>query len=30
MGSVYEVEHQITKHRRALKLLHPQLRPTRT
>jgi len=24
MGSVYEVEHQITKHRRALKLLHPQ------
>jgi serine/threonine-protein kinase len=24
MGAVYEVEHEITKHRRALKLLHPQ------
>jgi serine/threonine-protein kinase len=24
MGAVYEVEHLITKHRRALKLLHPQ------
>jgi serine/threonine-protein kinase len=23
MGSVYEVEHEITKHRRALKLMHP-------
>ncbi|HJL02061.1 MAG TPA: protein kinase [Polyangiaceae bacterium LLY-WYZ-15_(1-7)] len=25
MGVVYEVEHQITKHRRALKLLHPHI-----
>ena len=24
MGAVYEVEHEITRHRRALKLLHPQ------
>jgi eukaryotic-like serine/threonine-protein kinase len=24
MGAVYEVEHQLTRHRRALKLLHPQ------
>ena len=24
MEAVYEVEHEITKHRRALKLLHPQ------
>ena len=24
MGAVHEVEHEITKHRRALKLLHPQ------
>jgi serine/threonine protein kinase len=26
MGVVYEVEHEITKHRRALKLLHPQFK----
>jgi serine/threonine-protein kinase len=25
MGAVYEVEHTLTKHRRALKLLHPEL-----
>jgi serine/threonine protein kinase len=25
MGAVYEVEHQLTKHRRALKLLHPEM-----
>jgi tRNA A-37 threonylcarbamoyl transferase component Bud32 len=25
MGAVYEVEHLLTKHRRALKLLHPEL-----
>jgi eukaryotic-like serine/threonine-protein kinase len=25
MGSVYEIEHEITKHRRALKLLHPAM-----
>lgn len=25
MGAVYEVEHQLTHHRRALKLLHPEL-----
>jgi eukaryotic-like serine/threonine-protein kinase len=25
MGAVYEVEHEFTKHRRALKLLHPDL-----
>jgi eukaryotic-like serine/threonine-protein kinase len=25
MGSVYEIEHEITKHRRALKMLHPQM-----
>ena len=25
MGAVYEVEHLLTKHRRALKLLHPNL-----
>lgn len=25
MGAVYEVEHEITRHRRALKVLHPQL-----
>ena len=24
MGTVYEVEHELTRHRRALKLLHPQ------
>lgn len=24
MGAVYEVEHELTKHRRALKLLHPE------
>lgn len=24
MGAVYEVEHELTRHRRALKLLHPQ------
>jgi serine/threonine-protein kinase len=28
MGAVYEVEHLITKHRRALKLLHPQVAST--
>src|SRR6266550_2926510 len=26
MGAVYEVEHEITKHHRALKLLHPQFK----
>lgn len=26
MGAVYEVEHEITRHRRALKLLHAQMR----
>ncbi len=25
MGAVYEVEHELTKHRRALKLLHPEI-----
>ena len=25
MGAVYEVEHQLTRHRRALKLLHPEV-----
>ena len=25
MGAVYEVEHEFTKHRRALKLLHPEM-----
>jgi serine/threonine-protein kinase len=25
MGAVYEVEHELTRHRRALKLLHPQM-----
>jgi serine/threonine protein kinase len=25
MGSVYEIEHELTKHRRALKLLHPAM-----
>ena len=25
MGAVYEVEHQLTRHRRALKLLHPEM-----
>jgi serine/threonine-protein kinase len=25
MGAVYEVEHELTKHRRALKLLHPEM-----
>ena len=26
MGAVYEVEHELTKHRRALKMLHAQFR----
>ena len=26
MGAVYEVEHELTKHRRALKMLHAQYR----
>ncbi|MGC4088079.1 MAG: serine/threonine-protein kinase [Polyangiaceae bacterium] len=25
MGAVYEVEHELTRHRRALKMLHPQM-----
>src|SRR5512140_2934610 len=25
MGAVYEIEHELTKHRRALKLLHPEM-----
>src|SRR5262245_60660474 len=25
MGAVYEVEHRLTRHRRALKLLHPEM-----
>ena len=25
MGAVFEVEHELTRHRRALKLLHPQM-----
>src|SRR5579872_4976817 len=25
MGAVYEVEHELTRHRRALKLLHPDI-----
>src|SRR5260370_33638560 len=28
MGAVYEVEHELTKHRRALKVLHPSAAQT--